>query len=57
MEVHMVDLLMCRPSIVLQYIVVLCAGGFGYALGDLEDLGELVVGDVREFDTVVFGDD
>ena len=57
MEMHMIDLLMRQPSIILQYIVILHALRDGNFLGNGQDFSELVIGDVVEFSAVVFGDD
>lgn len=56
-EMHVVDLLMRNPPVVLQDVVVLHALGDGNALCYGEHFGELVVGYVVEFCAVVLGDD
>lgn len=53
----MIDLLMRKPAIVLQDVVVLKALRDSDLLGYGQQLGELVVGDVVELCAVVFGDD
>ena len=56
MKVHMINQLMRRSPIVLQNIVVNGARGLCDALGHAEDLRQVLVGDVRQLDAVVFGD-
>ena len=53
----MVDLLVGDPAVVLQDVKVFCADGRGDLLGDGQQLGEAVVGDVCELLAVVLGDD
>ena len=53
----MVNLLMCRPPIVLQHVVIDRAGCARDLLRHRQDLGELVVGDVGKLCAVVLGDD
>jgi hypothetical protein len=53
----MVDLLVGNPAVVLQDVEVFCADGRGDLLGDGQQLGEAVVGDVCELLAVVLGDD
>lgn len=57
MEMHMIDLLVRQPAVVLQHVVVLDALSNGDLLCDLENLGQLVVGDVVQFGAVVLGND
>jgi hypothetical protein len=52
-----VDHLVRAPAVVLEQVPVDGAGRARDALGDAEDLGEGVVGDVGELDAVVLGDD
>jgi len=56
-EVHMIHLLVCNAPVVLQNIVVFDALCDGDLLRHGEHLGQLIVGDVVQFRTVVFGDD
>ena len=53
----MIDLLVGNPAVVLQDVEILCADGRGNLLGDGQQLGETVVGDVCELLAVVLGDD
>lgn len=53
----MIDLLMRKPAIVLQHVVVFETLRHGNLLGYGQQLGELVVGDVVELCAVVFGYD
>ena len=53
----MIDLLVGNPAVVLQDVEILCADGRGNLLGDGQQLGEAVVGDVCELLPVVLGDD
>ena len=53
----MIDLLVGNPAVVLQDVEILCADGRGNLLGDGQQLGEAVVGDVCELLAVVLGDD
>jgi hypothetical protein len=53
----MVDLLVGNPAVVLQDVKVLCANSRGNLLGDGQQLGQGVVGDVCELLAVVLGDD
>ena len=53
----MIDLLVGNPAVVLQDVEILCADGRGNLLGDGQQLGEGVVGDVCELLAVVLGDD
>ena len=57
LTVDMVDLLVGNPAVVLQDVEILCADGRGNLLGDGQQLGEAVVGDVCELLAVVLGDD
>ena len=57
LTVDMVDKLMGNPAVVLQDVKVLCANGKGNLLGDRQQLGQRVVGDVCEILAVVLGDD
>jgi hypothetical protein len=57
LTVDMVDLLVGNPAVVLQDVEVLCANGRGNLLGDGQQLGQRVVGDVCELLAVVLGDD
>ena len=57
LTVDMVDLLVSNPAVVLQDVEVLCANGRGNLLGDGQQLGQRVVGDVCELLAVVLGDD
>ena len=43
---HVVDLLVRQPPVVLQHVVVLRARGDGDLLEDTQDVDERVVGDV-----------
>lgn len=54
---HMIDLLMRNPPIVLQHIVVLCSCCFDELLHYWQDLRELVVWNIEQFLAMVFGDD
>lgn len=54
---YVIDNLMRDAPVVLEDVVVLAADGLGDLLGDGQDLGELVVGDVVELGAVEFGDD
>lgn len=56
MKMHMINLLMSGPSIILQDIIIRSAGSDGESLEDGKDFGKGVVGDVVEFCAVVFGD-
>lgn len=56
-ETYVVDHLVRDAAVVLQDVVVLAADGLGDLLGDGQDLGQLVVGDVVQLGAVVFGDD
>lgn len=53
---HMIDLLMRKPAIVLQHIIVLSSCCLCDRLCNLEDLEELVVRDVCKLCAVVFRD-
>jgi len=53
----MIDLLVGNPAVVLQDVEILCADGRGNLLGDGQQLGEAIVGDVCELLAVVLGDD
>jgi hypothetical protein len=53
----MVDLLVGNPAVVLQDVKVLCANGSGNLLGDRQQLGQRLVGNVCELLAVVLGDD
>lgn len=46
MKMHMIDLLMRQPAIILQDIIVFGTEGFGDFFGDGQEFGEVVVGDV-----------
>jgi len=46
MEMHMIHHLMCDAAVVLQDVVVCGARGVREFLGDGEDFGQRVVGDV-----------
>lgn len=54
---YVVDQLVRDAAVVLQDVVVLAADGLGDLLGDGQNLGQLVVGDVVQLGAVVFGDD
>lgn len=56
-EVHVVHDLVRHAAVVLQDVVLVCAGCAGDPGGDGKEFGQLVVGDVGEFGAVVFGDD
>ena len=53
----MIDLLVGNPAVVLQDVEILCADGRGNLLGDGQQLGDAIVGDVCELLAVVLGDD
>jgi hypothetical protein len=55
MKMHMIDLLMRNPSIVLKKIIVLCPRSRHQFLDYGQDLRQLVVGDISQFLAVVFG--
>jgi len=57
MEVDVIDLLMGQTAVILQHVEILRARGLRDVLCDLQDLEELVVGNVGELDAVVFRDD
>jgi len=57
MKVDMIDLLVRQPTVVLQHVVVLGARGLRDVLRHLQDLEQLVVGDVGELGAVVLRDD
>ena len=54
---HVVDLLVRQPSVVLQDVVVFGVGREGDFLEDGQNVEEGVVGDVSQLGTVMFGDD
>lgn len=56
-NMHMIDQLMCHPTIVLQNIELLGARGQCNLLGDREKLGQGVVRDVGQLCAVVLGND
>lgn len=53
----MIDELMRNAAVVLKHIVILAADGLRNLLGDGQDLGEGVVGDIVQLGSVVLGDD
>ena len=56
MEMHMIDLLVRNPSVVLQHIVVLCSCCFDELLHHWQDLRKLVVWNIEQLLAMVLGD-
>lgn len=57
LTVHVIDHLVSDPAVVLEDVVVLCAGSDRDLLGHWEKFGQVLVWNVVELGTVVLGDD
>ena len=57
LTVNVVDELVGEPSVVLEDIVLLCAGGDGDLFSDGEQFVQVLVGDIVQLGAVELGDD
>lgn len=57
MNVHMVDLLMCHPAVVLENVVLFGTAGSSNLCGERQKLAERVVRDISQFCAVMLWND